>query len=178
MNKIVKFECACETGYDKGAIKKTIENNIFTVFGNPNQNNSIVIRYHGMLTENDFNNSTAFHMFYYFDQLETDKKVISLEKCTKCPGECYCTNIDLGACHSLSFGFFNQSNEYELNCNKPFELSIAPDPIATFMQRHGLEQNVNLPTIEVEKTKIFAFQDILCAIKCFFSNLLSKPSSN
>lgn len=32
MNEFVKFQCACDTGYDNGAIKKTIENNIFTIF--------------------------------------------------------------------------------------------------------------------------------------------------
>ncbi len=32
MNEFVKFECACKLGYDKGALKKTIENNIFTIF--------------------------------------------------------------------------------------------------------------------------------------------------
>ena len=32
MNEFVKFECACDLGYNKGALKKTIENNIFTIF--------------------------------------------------------------------------------------------------------------------------------------------------
>ena len=32
MSENVKFECACDIGYDKGVLKKTVENNIFTIF--------------------------------------------------------------------------------------------------------------------------------------------------
>lgn len=177
MNEFVKFECACELGYDKGAIKKTIENNIFTIFGNLNQKNCIVIRYHGILTENNANNSTDFSMFYYFDNAEKDKKAIKLKKCTKCDGECYCATIDLALNHSLKFGFFDENNNYELNNNRAFELNIAPDPISNIMQRYGFEQNTNLPTCEENKDKMFAVQHILNVIKDFFYNLFKKSHS-
>lgn len=177
MNEFVKFECACDLGYDKGALKKTLENNIFTIFGNLNQKNAIVIRYHGILTENDTDNSTAFNMFYYFDELKNDKKIIKLHKCTKCAGECYCATIDLDIYHSLNFGFFDENNKYEINVDKPFKLNISPDPISNLMQRYGFEQNTNLPTYEENKDKIFAFENILSVIKNFFSNLLRKTSS-
>ena len=177
MNEFVNFECACKLGYDKGALKKTIENNIFTVFGNLNQKNSIVIRYHGALTENDDNNSTAFSMFYFFDNAENDKKIIKLQKCTKCIGDCYCATIDLGINHSLNFGFFDEQGKYELNKDKAFKLEIAPDPISNLMQRYGFEQNVNLPTYEQEKDKIFTGQNILRIIKSFFVDLFTKTNS-
>lgn len=177
MNEFVKFECACDQGYDKGALKKTIENNIFTVFGNLNQKNSIVIRYHGQLTENDGENSTSFNMFYFFDGLENDKKIIKLQKCTKCIGDCYCATIDLDINHSLNFGFFDENNNYELNGNDAFKLEIAPDPISNIMQRYGFEQNANLPTCEENKDKIFVFENILNVIKDFFSNLFKKTHS-
>lgn len=67
----VKTKCACDIGYDKGVLKKTLENNIFTIFGNLSQKSSIVIRYHGILTEN---NDKKFNMFYYFDSMESNKK--------------------------------------------------------------------------------------------------------
>lgn len=174
MNEIVKFECACDIGYDKGVLKKTIENNIFTVFGNLNQKNSIVIRYHGTLTENENNNSTTYSMFYYFDEAKNDKKIVTLQKCAKCVGECYCTTIDLDMNHTLNFGFFNGDNKYEINGDNSFKLQISPDPISNLMQRYGFEQNTNLPTYEENKDKIFAFKSLLNIIKEYFSNLLKK----
>ena len=115
MDEFVNFECACNAGYDKGALKKTIENNIFSVFGNLNQNNSIVIRYHGILTGQENSDSTQFSMFYYFDNQENDKKNIELHKCYKCVGECYCATIDLNTYNTIHFGFFdNKENQYSV----------------------------------------------------------------
>lgn len=177
MSEFGKFECACDLGYDKGALKKTIENNIFTIFGNLNQKNSIVIRYHGQLTENDTNNSTEFSMFYYFDDHENDKKIVKLHKCCKCIGDCYCATIDLNTNHSFCFGFLDSNNNSEINGNKAFELNIAPDPISNIMQRYGFEQNINLPTCEINKETAFFFQNILAAIKGFFSTIFKNSTS-
>ncbi len=174
MNEFVKFQCACDVGYDKGVLKKTIENNLFTIFGNLNQKNSIVIRYHGILTENNTNNSTTFNMFYYFDNAEYDKKTIQLQKCSKCDGDCYCATIDLDMNHTLNFGFFDNNNNYEQNGNYTFKLEITPDPISNIMQRYGFEQNTNLPTYEKNKDKMFVLQNILANIKDFFNKLLNK----
>ena len=178
MNECVKFGCACDAGYDKGALKKTIENNIFTIFGNLNQKNSIVIRYHGELTEISDKYSTEFNMFYYFDKAKTDKKIIKLQKCNKCSGDCYCATIDLEKNNSLNFGFFDNNNNFELNGNnEDFKLEIAPDPIANIMQRYGFEQNTNLPTCEENKDKIFAFKKLLTNIKFLFCNLFKTSNS-
>ena len=174
MNENVKFDCSCSIGYDKGALKKTLENNIFTIFGNLNQKNCIIIRYHGLLTENISNNSTTFNMFYYFDNLQNDKKQISLGKCQKCVGEHFCAAIDLENHTSIHFGFTNNNGEYELNNDLPFKLDIAPDPISEFMNRHGFEENTNLPVIETEKETLFIFENILNKIKNFFNNIFKK----
>ncbi len=176
MNEFVNFECACNTGYDKGALKKTIENNIFSIFGNLNQKNSIVIRYHGILTAKEEDNSTVFSMFYYFDNLENDKKTIKLHKCTKCAGDCYCATIDLDMYHTLNFGFLNNNGNYELNNSYPFKLDILPDPFSNIMQRYGFEQNTALPTLEKSKDKFFVFESILNKIKVLFKKYLKNNS--
>lgn len=177
MNEFVKFECACDTGYDKGAIKKTIENNIFTIFGNLNQKNSIVIRYHGLLTENDTNDSTEFNMFYFFDNSENDKKIIKLQKCTKCGGTCYCATLELNTNNTLHFGFFDNNDNYELNDKIAFKLLIKPDPITNIMERYGFEHSPNLPVCEETSSKSFTLQKIFSGIKAFFSNFFNKQAS-
>lgn len=177
MNEFVQFECACDLGYDKGVLKKTIENNIFTIFGNLNQKNSIVIRYHGILTENYDENLIEFNMFYFFGNTQNDKKVVKLKKCAKCSGQCYCATIDLGMNTSLNFGFFDQYNNYEQNSDKPFKLEIAPDPISNLMQKYGFEQNVNLPVIEKEQDNSFIFKTFLNSITRLFNRLFAKTTN-
>lgn len=172
MNEFVKFECACDVGYDKGALKKTIENNIFTIFGNLHQKSTIVIRYHGILTDTDC--PAEYNMFYFFDDHPQDKIIIKLKKCNKCSGECYCSTIDLGDNTSISFGFFNDTKTYELNNNMTFNLKIVPDPISHIMQRYGFEQNTNLPICEEKSCKTFSFKNILNNIKTFFISLIKK----
>ena len=126
-----------------------------------------------MLTENIASDSTQFNMFYYFDQAENDKKIMQLQKCTKCDGECYCAAIDLDIFHSLHFGFFNENAEYELDKETPFTLEIAPDTITNIMQRYGFEQNINLPTYENNNSKINVFKGILDKFKSFFNRVLN-----
>ena len=169
MNKFVKLECACDIGYDKGALKKTIENNIFTIFGNITQNSSIVIRYHGVLTDN---HEKQFNIYYYFDTPDNTKTYIALKKCAKCSGECYCANIDLD-CHSkLYFGFTDENNNIDNNVKKDFELSISPDPISNIMQRYGFEENPNLPICEDKTECVNKFKKILIGIQNIFKKLL------
>lgn len=169
MNEFVKTTCACDIGYNKGVLKKTIENNIFTIFGNLNQKNSIVIRYHGLLTEN---NSTEFKLFYYFDTPENDKSYINLQKCHKCSGDCFCANIDLEHHTKIFFGFIDENSIYDDNQGKAFELEIAPDPITDIMQRYGFEPNTNLPTCTKSQDKLNKFKGIISSIQKLFKKLL------
>lgn len=112
-------------------------------------------------------------MFYYFDQSKNDKKILQLQKCTKCDSHCYCATIDLDIFHSLHFGFFNENFEYELEKETPFTLEIAPDPITNIMQRYGFEQNTNLPAYEDNNAKINVFRGILDKLTFFFNKVLN-----
>ena len=173
----VKLSCSCDLGYDKGVLKKTIENSIFTIFGNVYNDSSIVIRYHGYLT--DVEGSKDFSVTYCFDDENNDKKTIPLTKCTKCDGECYCAVIDLEKYTKLYFSFEDKFKNTDKNGDKMFELNIAKDPISSIMQRYGFEKNENLPVKkEVDNKKINCFQNIFDSIKYFLSNLLVKTPRN
>ena len=161
----VNLKCACDEGYDKGVLKKTIENNVFTIFGNIQQNSSIVVRYHGILLET-LNQEDTLNIFYYFDSNIQTKKNVKLQKCTKCIGENYCVTINLENFTKLHFGFESTNNMCDINQNKPYELEISPDPISNIMQRYGFEKNASLPVLEEEKTTILqSFKRILNNIK-------------
>ena len=162
----VKQPCSCDEGYDKGVLKKTIENNIFTIFGNLSWDNSIVIRYHGILQEKD--NSLPIRCFYTFDIKTNPQKEMALTKCTKSIGECYCLTIDLEKHSKIFFGFKDANNSVEQNGNEMFELNILKDPISDIMQRYGFEQNKNLPVCNKNRDKCFSF------LKAFFKKIFEK----
>ena len=156
MCEIEKTSCSCDMGYDKGVLKKTIENNIFTIFGNITQGNSIVIRYHGILTEKE--DIASINLFYCFDSELNEKKEILLNKCIKSLGTCYCATIDLDTQHSkLFFGFKDAKGNIDQNQNNLFELKIMEDPITNIMMRYGLDDNKNLPVKAMENHKFSRF---------------------
>ncbi len=174
MNEFVKLECACDAGYDKGAVKKTLENNIFSIFGNLNQKSTIIVRYHGMLTEHSCDENRKFNIYYYFDNDLNTKKIVELKKCCKCIGDCYCASINLDMNHLLNFGFFDDNNNYEIVGDKDFELTITPEPISALMQRYGFEDNIYLPTCDNTVDTLLTWPKILNHIKAFFNKFLKK----
>ena len=166
----VKLSCSCDEGYDKGVLKKSLENNIFTVFGNLTEENSIVIRYHGLLTENE--NNSEFKINYCFDTPENEKKSITLTKCTKCTGINYCTTIDLEKHTKIYFKFADSNGLYEQNGNKLFELEIKKDPISSIMQRYGFEENNHLPiSQETSYKKLNCIKSIFEFVRSIFSKV-------
>lgn len=182
MNENVKITCACELGYDKGALKKTIENNVFTIYGNLNKNNYIVIRYHGELIDNIMPDNYENNLFvsYYFDG--DDKKVqhLPLAKCNKCIGESYCTLISLEEHNNICFYFSLHDNSSSAHDNsfltepekQIYNLNIFKDPISDIFEKYGLEENTNLPVLEQESNlQIYKF---IQTIKSFFTKILKR----
>ena len=168
MNENVKLSCACDEGCSKGALRKTIENSIFTIFGNLVENNTIVVRYHGHLTDDSKDNT--FHIFFYFD-FEEKKEELQLTRCSKCAGECYCTLIDLNNYSKIRFGFMDSHGNIEQNNDKLFELDIIKDPISKIMQRYGFEENTKLPLVSDECHKETGlFKTIIKHILSFFNS--------
>lgn len=151
MNENVKITCVCELGCDKGAIKKTIENNVFTVYGNVTKNNCIIIKYHGELIDKiDYTNyENNLYISYYFDNNPETTHTIPLAKCIKCIGENYCSIIDLGEHNNISFKFnLTKNNIIEKSEPTDFKLEIKKDLLTDILQKHGLEENTNLPIIQ------------------------------
>jgi len=147
MNENVKTPCVCELGCDKGVFKKTIENNVFTIYGNISQNSYIIIRYHGELIDNiDYENySDNLYISYFFDENKQETRTVSLAKCTKCIGENYCALIELGEHESLTFEFNSvdaAAEHSELQEKMLFSLEIKRDLLTDVLQKYGIEENV------------------------------------
>lgn len=178
MNENVKIMCTCELGYDKGALKKTIENNIFTIYGNLQKNNCIVLRYHGELIDNiDYENySNDLYISYYFDNYLELVHTVPLAKCCKCVGENYCTVIELEEHTNISFEFhlntsFSQITPHSQN-NMTFKLDIKNNPLEDVLQKCELEETKNLPIAQNDSA--IQIKKIINNIKAFFLYIFRK----
>lgn len=175
MNENANNPCICDLGYDKGALKKQIENNIFTIFGNISKNNSIVLRYHGDLIDNicyeQYENN--LYIKYFFDDDKTNIHTAKLAKCTKCIGENYCALIELKEHCKITFSFCLE-HDLEKEDFMSFNLNIREDILSSFMNKYeeplGINSNPNLPTIETRKD--ISLKNILQTIKNYFLAIL------
>ena len=178
MDENVKHKCICELGCDKGALKKTIENNVFTIYGNITKNSYVILRYHGELIDNINHNNyqNDLYISYYFDD-KPEKHILCLAKCSKCVGESYCALIALEDYSKISFEFFQlEQDKHIIGKNETsFSLNIENNTLNDFLKKYGLEENANLPVIE-DKHEI-QLKKIINNIKSFLLSLFRKADT-
>ncbi len=180
MDENANNSCICDTGYSNGIFKKTIENNIFTIFGNISQNNNIILRYHGELIDNicyeQYENN--LYIKYFFDDDQNNIIKTNLAKCTKCIGENYCTLLNLAHHSKITFSFCLKENLEKENLMS-FNLNIQEDLLTSFMNKYNIEENVinssNLPALETKQTT--KFKNILQGIKDYLILIKKKLTS-
>lgn len=176
MNENVNNSCICTIGYDKGAFKKQVENNIFTIFGNISKNNTIVLRYHGELIDNicyeQYENN--LYIKYFFDDDKNALNKVNLAKCTKCIGENYCTLIELENHNKITFSFCT-AQDLEKEGLMSFNLNISEDLLSSFVNKYEEKTSENLPVLE-NKHEI-KLKNIIQTIKDYFIILKRKITS-
>lgn len=180
MNNNSNITCICNIGFNEGALKKVIENNIFTIFGNVSKNNTIVLRYHGELIDNicyeHYNNN--LYIRYFFDDDVTNTIDLPLAKCTKSIGENYCCIIELGQHEKITFFFANDKDlrkeDIEL---MNFNLKINDNLLDTFIEKYD-NYSSNLPVLE--NNKGITLKGIINRIKAYlvkFCETVKSPSN-
>ena len=176
MNENVNTTCICNSACDKCIIKKTIENNIFTIFGNISKNNNIVLRYHGELIDSicyeKYENNLYIKYFFDDDKLNTKRQCLG--KCTKCVGENYCTLIDLDTHKKITFSFCTKDN-IDKEDLMSFNLTISEDLVSSIIDKYDDKPNENLPVVESKKE--LKIKNILQIIKDYFTLLKRKITS-
>ncbi len=176
MNKNANNTCICNLAFDKCAIKKTIENNIFTIYGNISKNSSIVLRYHGELIDSICYEKYENNLYikYFFDDDKTSINYKCLAKCTKCIGENYCALIDLENHEKITFYFCSQDNITSEDLMS-FNLNISENLLSSFISRYEDRINENLPVVESKKE--LRIKSIIQTIKDYFILLKKKITS-
>ena len=171
MNENVNNSCICNLACDKCAIKKTIENNIFTIFGNVSKNSSIVLRYHGELIDSICYEKYENNLYikYFFDDNKADTISQCLAKCTKSVGENYCVLIDLEKHEKITFSFCTKDNLEKDNLMS-FNLNISEDILSLVMDKYEDDKDKNLHVLESKKdikikTMLETIKDYLILLK-------------
>lgn len=177
MNNVVDLHCTCEEGCNKGVFKKTIENEKFSIFGNLNKNNCIILRYYGKLTKSteeiELEDNTELYMYYTFDNNWQDKKHIQMGKCLIGRNNDFCIHIDLENHDLISFGFYDNKGKFDLKEDSlTYSFTISNDIISDIMKRYGFEANKELPTIvEYKVNYMINVESVLLKLKKVFKKL-------
>lgn len=168
-------KCYCESGYEKGAIKKNFEFENFSIFGNLMKKNTIVIRYNGCLATENFDKSHKIILYYVFNNDWTNKKEIELKPCHHEKGT-FCAAIDLENNMSITFGFYNSLGEYDKNLANSYSLKIANNTIDDIMKKYCEDENLELPVIIESSKNMNTIMSMLDKIKKFFLHKFIKTN--
>lgn len=177
MSNVVDFHCTCEEGCNKGAFKKNVEDEKFTIFGNLNKNNCMILRYHGELVkpneDADLEKPKEIYMYYTFDNNWQDKHHVQMSKCLIGRNHEFCINIDLEQHSLISFGFYNNYGKFDIKDDSTtYCFNIGNDIISDIMKRYGLEDNKELPAVvEYKVSYMMSTESTLVRIKNFFKSL-------
>lgn len=180
MNENVNNSCICGIAYTNGVFKKTIENNIFTIFGNICKNNNIILRYHGELIDNICYEQYGNNLYikYFFDDDKSTTTSLNLAKCTKCVGENYCMLLALDNHSKITFSFCLKEDLGKENLMS-FNLNIKEDILTNFINKYSEDEttaiNYNLPVLENKHT--INFKKILQGIKEYLLSIKKKLTS-
>lgn len=169
MGENIVENCFCETGFEKGAIKKSCEFEEFSIFGNLMKKNTIVIRYYGKLAQNL---TKKIILSYYFNNDYSSIHQVELSHC-KHDKNSYCVSLDLKDNMSINFDF----NTDNVTHFPAYSLKIANNTIDDIMKRYNLEQNEELPVIVKSTGSIQKIFNIFSKILSFLKLSIQKQKS-
>lgn len=117
--------CYCKDSLKKEEnLKLSFSNEIFSIFGNLNKGEKIILKYFGKLINSENLEDKKIFLNYGYGNLWLDKKVIEMTLCKHSDKTCYCIEIDLINNENLFFCFMDSHNEWDLNDSSSYALQI------------------------------------------------------
>ncbi|MEG1705210.1 MAG: hypothetical protein RR290_01380 [Clostridia bacterium] len=114
------ISCKCTTYIKKGNnLKLTFSNDTFSIYGDLNKGENIIIKYYGKLVE-----SNKIILNYGYGNLWLDKTVIYLDLCTHSDEKCYCTSLELLHTETLYLCFMDNNNNWDLNGSSSYSITV------------------------------------------------------
>lgn len=128
--------CCCMKALEsKETLKLSFENEVYSIFGNLNKGEKIIIKYFGDLCANEELEDKKILLNYGYGNLWSDKNVIEMTSCCHNDKNCYCTELELINNDNLFFCFMDNNNNWDLNNNSSYMINI-DDSITTIAKKN------------------------------------------
>lgn len=129
------YNCCCSEFLKKDEnLKLSFSNDIYSIFGNLNKGDKIILKYYGKLVPNENIEDKKIFLNYGYGNLWIDKKVLEMTLCSHSDKTCFCSEIELTNNENLFFCFMDNNNSWDLNDNSSYDLQI-DDQITTLAKK-------------------------------------------
>ena len=127
--------CSCKIALEtEESLKLSFKNEVYSIFGNLNKGEKIIIKYFGNLCINDEIEDRKILLNYGYGNLWSDKNVIEMTSCCHSEKKCYCAELNLTNNDNLFFCFMDNNNNWDLNNNSSYMINI-DDSITTMAKK-------------------------------------------
>lgn len=116
------MNCDC-INHLKDNLKLNIDEKKFSIYGNLNNGESIILKYHGDLLNEDNKFDDIFINFGYGNMWE-NRSTLKMQKCNYSDINTYCINISFIHKDTFYFCFMDNNNNWDLNNNSSFSFEI------------------------------------------------------
>lgn len=104
--------------------KLNYENDVYSIYGDINKNNTVLIKYHGYLIPNNELDSKKIFINYGYGNFWAEKDVKEMNMCKNSEKASYCLLLDLANAETFNFCFMDSSNNWDLNENTSYHFNI------------------------------------------------------
>jgi hypothetical protein len=124
--------------------KLSQENEVYSIFGNLNRGEKIIIKYFGKLVNDEQNQDKKILFNYGYGNLWTDKNVLEMQECCHSDKKCYCLELELINNDNLFFCFMDNNNNWDLIGSSSYMIPVS-ECITTMAKK-----NIEIALIEEE----------------------------
>lgn len=129
-------KCCCLKALEtEETLKLSFENEVYSIFGNLNKGEKVIIKYFGNLCAKEDLKDKKILLNYGYGNLWSDKDVVEMTSCGHSEKNCYCTSLELTNNNNLFFCFMDNNNNWDLSDNSSYMLNI-DDSITTMAKKN------------------------------------------
>lgn len=123
MNNIKKC-CCTEYIEQNNMLKLACENETYSIYGNLNKGEKIILKYFGKLLPEDDTDDVKIFLNSGYGNLWEEKGTYEMNPCCYSDKKCYCFELELLNSENLLFCFMDNKNNWDLNENSSYMISI------------------------------------------------------
>lgn len=129
-------KCHCDNIIKDGIYEKCFEDEKITIYGHLIKENSILIKYHNILSD-----LPTHSVFAIFDNNEEEKELLNFTRCAHGKENDFCYTLELNELDNICFEY------YKDDVMSFHSFKIQDDPFKNIIKRYHLEEQVTLPMV-------------------------------